>query len=175
MKKGTILSVAFILFMVMGNIIAQDSRIPGGDYKVPLGGEVRNGKLVFQSEDGEFLWWVDSRIQFDGAMYFENKNQLSNGTYLRRLTFAVKAQLWKDWQAELDLDFSEAVLDLRDMFIKYTVPDVNLSFQAGNFKEPFGMERLNSSRLLTFLERTAMSNAIPMGRRVGFAARYWED
>jgi phosphate-selective porin OprO/OprP len=175
MKKSTILSVICILLIAISNISAQDSKIPGGDYSAPIGAEVRNGKLVFESQDGNFRWWIDSRIQLDGAMYFENKNQLSNGTYLRRLTFAVKSQLWKDWEAELDLDFAEAVLDLRDMFIKYKVPDVNLSFQAGNFKEPFGMERLNSSRLLSFLERSAMSNAFPMGRRIGFAARYWED
>ncbi len=173
MKKTLTVVLAFLFASAI--IKAQDSKIPGGDFHKPLDTEVRNGKLVFQSEDGDFMWWIDSRIQLDGAMYFENKNPLSNGTYLRRLTFAVKAQLWKDWNAEVDLDFSEAVLDLRDMYIKYTVPDVNLSFQAGNFKEPFGMERLNSSRLITFLERTAMSNAFPLGRRIGFAARYWED
>lgn len=175
MKKIIIVSILFILSINISSVLAQDSRIPGGDYKVPLAADVVNGKLVFRSEDGNFAWWIDSRIQFDGAMYFENKNPLSNGTYLRRLTFAVKSTLWKDWQAELDLDFAEATLDLRDAFIKYTVPDVNLTFQAGNFKEPFGMERLNSSRLLTFLERSAVSNAFPMGRRLGFTARYWED
>jgi phosphate-selective porin OprO/OprP len=61
------------------------------------------------------------------------------------------------------------------MWVQYTIPDVNLSFRAGNFKEPFGMERLNSSRLLTFLERSSVANAIPLGRRMGIAARYWTD
>ncbi len=161
-------------------ILAQDSRIPGGDQKVPLGAEVRNGKLVFASEDGEYRWWFDSRIQLDGAMYFENKNAMSNGFTFRRLTFAMKSLLTKDWEAELDLDFAEQVstksqLELRDAWIKYTVPDVNLSFQVGHFKEPFGMERLNSSRLLIFLERSSISNALPLGRRVGLSGRYWTD
>jgi phosphate-selective porin OprO/OprP len=161
-------------------LYAQDSRIPGGDQKVPLGADVRNGKLVFQSEDGEYRWWFDSRIQVDGAMYFENKNAMSNGFTFRRLTFALKSVLGKDWESEIDLDFAEQVstksqIELRDAFIKYTVPDVNLTFQAGHFKEPFGMERLNSSRLLTFLERSAISNAIPMGRRFGFSTRYWTE
>ncbi len=173
MKKALLFSIILMLYSI--NIFGQDSRIPGGDYSDPIKTKVMNGKLVFESEDGNFRWWIDSRVQLDGAMYFENKNPLSNGTVFRRLTFAVKSQLWKDWQAELDLDFAEAVLDLRDAFVKYTVPDVNLTFQAGNFKEPFGMERLNSSRLLTFLERTAVSNAFPLGRRIGFTARYWED
>lgn len=37
------------------------------------------------------------------------------------------------------------------------------------------MENLNSSRLLTFLERTAITNALRIGRRIGVSARYWND
>ena len=51
-------------------------------------------------------------LQIDGAMYFENKNQMSNGTLLRRLTFALKRFLWKDWQAEFDVDFGEECLSI---------------------------------------------------------------
>jgi len=170
------------MFSILGlsELNAQDAKVPGGDQRLPLGAEMRNGKLVFESENGDFRWWFDSRIQFDGAIYNENKNEMSNGTTLRRLTFAVKALLWRDWEAEVDVDFAEAVstnsqIALRDMWVQYTFPVFNLSLRAGNFKEPFGMERLNSSRLLTFLERSAISNAIPLGRRVGVSARYWTN
>ena len=178
-RKNFMLVVLISVFSILGlnELMAQ---VPGGDQTVPLGAEMRNGKLVFESEDGNFRWWFDSRIQFDGAIYFENKNALSNGVHLRRATFAVKTLLYRDWQAEVDIDFAEAVstksqVELRDMWIKYTFAKFNLSLQAGNFKEPFGMERLNSSRLLLFLERSAISSAIPMGRRVGISARYWTD
>ena len=77
------------------------------------------------------------------------------------------------------MDFGENVsvdnqTDWRDMWIQYTHPKFNLSLRVGNFKEPFGMERLNSSRLLTFLERSAVSG-IPLGRRIGGSVRYWTD
>ncbi len=183
MKKNLIskLVLVFVLILITDvTMNAQETRIPGGEQKIPLGVDVRNGKLFFETKDGNFSWWFDSRLQIDAAMYFENKNAMSNGTLLRRLTFAMKAVLWKNWQAEFDMDFGEAVsvnpqTDFRDMWVKYTFPNFNLSLQAGNFKEPFGMERLNSSRLLTFLERSAISNALPLGRRVGFSARYWTD
>ena len=50
----------------------------------------------------------------------------------KRQTFALKALLWKDWQAEVDIDFAEAVstnsqVELRDMWVKYTFPKFNLS------------------------------------------------
>ena len=167
-------------FLSVNLVYAQDSRVPGGEQKIPLGSEVRNGKLVFKTEDENFMWWFDSRIQIDGAMYFENLNPMSNGSIFRRLTFALKAVLWKDWQAEFDVDFGEDVVvdpqtSLRDMWVKYTFPKFNLSLQVGNFKEPYGMERLNSSRLLTFLERSAPTNAFTLGRRIGASARYWTD
>ncbi len=181
-NKQTYLLTFLFAFLVMSAelIFAQDARVPGGEQKVPLGANVRNGKLFFESEDGNFAWWFDSRLQIDGAMYFENKNAMSNGTLLRRLTFALKAVLWKDWQAEFDVDFGEAVsvdqqTSLRDMWVKYTFPNFNLALQAGNFKEPYGMENLNSSRLLTFLERSAITNAMRLGRRIGVSARYWTD
>jgi phosphate-selective porin OprO/OprP len=176
----SIIVVVVLMMVGLQGVVAQDSRIPGGDLADSIKAEVRNGKLVFESRNGDFRWWFDSRIQVDAAMYFENKNAMSNGATFRRLTFALKAMLHKHWEAELDVDFAEAVdtksqVDLRDMFIKYTFPEINLSLQVGNFKEPFGMERLNSSRLLTFLERSAVSNALPLGRRIGLSARYWME
>ncbi len=174
---------SFILFAMLALAFplgaqAQDSRIPGGSMEDSIRSVVRNGKLIFQSDNKDFRWWFDSRIQVDGAMYFENKNAMSNGATFRRLTFAMKAQLQRDWEAEVDVDFAEQVdtksqIELRDMWLKYSPPDWNMSFQVGHFKEPFGLERLNSSRLLTFLERSSISNALPLGRRIGLQARYW--
>ncbi|MBP9211297.1 MAG: hypothetical protein KBF97_00785 [Bacteroidetes bacterium] len=183
MNTRTLTILQRILFLSLMSgllLVAQDSRIPGGDQYDSLKASVRNGKMVFESADGEFRWWFDSRLQIDAAMYFENKNAMSNGAHFRRLTFAVKSKLHRDWEVELDMDFAEQVdtkpqTELRDMWIKYTVPMTNLSLQVGHFKEPFGLERLNSSRLLTFLERSSISNALPLGRRLGISARYWWD
>jgi phosphate-selective porin OprO and OprP len=173
-------TVCYVLLSIMlvsgaGTLLAQGEGDTNNGPKIPLGAEARSGKLVFESKDGDFKWWIDSRIQIDAAMYFENKNPLSNGTIMRRATFALKSVLWKNWQAELDMDFGDALLDARDIWIRYTFPRTNIALQVGNFKEPFGLERLNSSRLLTFLERSAVSNAFPLGRRMGLSGRYWND
>lgn len=173
-----LLIAAALLFGSSAALLASDAKVPGGDEKIALKSQARNGKLVFESEDGDYRWWFDSRVQFDGGWFFENKNEMSNSFVLRRVTFALKAQLARDWQAEVDVDFGEATypeanLDARDMWIKYSVPNTGLAFTAGNFKEPFGMERLNSSRLLTFLERSAPTNAFALGRRIGVSGRYY--
>ncbi|HEX9252009.1 MAG TPA: porin [Ignavibacteriaceae bacterium] len=180
-KKHFVLIITISLLSILGvnELYAQDDKIPGGNQEVPLGVKERNGKLLFSSDNGDFQWWFDSRIQVDGAIYNENLNEMSNGIILRRATFALKAVLWKDWQAEFDMDFGEDVsvdnqTDWRDMWIKYTFPKFNLSLQVGNFKEPFGLERLGSSRMLTFMERSTVSG-ITLGRRMGGSARYWTN
>ena len=179
MKKhwvSTIVLVLACLFVGTTMLVAQDARVPGQDaIKVPLGIEARDGKLVFESKDTTFQWWFDSRIQVDGAAYFENKNPMSNGTIMRKVTFAMKTIIWKNWQAEVDVDYGEDILDLRDAFVQYNFPTMDLSLKIGNFKEPFGLDELISSRLLTFMERTCVSNAIALGRRVGFSANYWTN
>lgn len=172
--------IAAIFLISAGLTFAQDSKVPGGNERMPLGAEMRNGKLVFESENGDFLWWFDSRLQVDAAMFFENKNAMSNGSLFRRLTFAMKTVIRKNWEAEFDVDFGEDVsvdpqTDLRDMWIQYTFRALNVSLRVGNFKDPFGMERLNSSRILIFLERSTPTNAFALGRRIGASARYWND
>ena len=181
MKKGLLLTLVSLFLLSSGIVLSQEhGKELGSEEGVPLKTHAKSGKLIFESDNGDFQWWIDSRIQIDGAMFFENKNPLSNGAQIRRATFAVKSVLWKDWQAEIDLDFAEGVetdrgVDARDIWIKYNFPTTNLAIQVGNFKEPFGLERLNSSRLLTFLERSAPTNAMTLGRRLGASVRYWTD
>jgi phosphate-selective porin OprO/OprP len=165
----------FGVFFLLGPdiVLAQTEGTYGDRKHDPTTLEPRLGTKIYQSADEMFKVWVDSRLQIDAAMYFENKNPLSNGTIMRRATFALKSVLWKDWQMEIDMDFAENALDARDMWIRYNFRKVNTSLTVGNFKEPFGLERLGSSRLLTFMERAMVSNAFPLGRRMGLAARYW--
>ncbi|MFH0992675.1 MAG: DUF47 family protein [bacterium] len=62
-----------------------------------------------------------TKVQF----YKKETNKIAERikrTIFRRLTFAFKSVLWKDWQAEMDIDFAEAVLDLRDMWIQWLQP-----------------------------------------------------
>jgi phosphate-selective porin OprO/OprP len=141
-----------------------------------LAPSVRNGRLLFASRSGDFRWWFDARLQVDGALYIEHLNSLSDGALLRRLTFAMKAGLYRDWETELGVDFGEQSdgkpqITLRDMLVRYAPPSAWFSLQAGNFKEPFGLEQLTSDRALTFMERSSASEAFGLGRRLGVQLR----
>ena len=114
-------------------------------------------------------------VTIAGALAYLQYKKLMNYT-LKFKRLRVKRLNFNEFDFDLGEDVSvDPQTSLRDMWIQYTLPDVNLSFRVGNFKDPYGMERLNSSRLLTFLERSTVSNALTLGRRLGVSARYWND
>ncbi len=141
-----------------------------------------DGILIFKSNDGQFQTRFDVRMFMDGAVYFENKNKdiLSSGTDLRRARFAMKVKLWKDWRAEWDFNFSPYIknedkkdepLEIKDMWLSYRGVD-QMEIQLGQFKPPFSLEELTSSRMLTFLER-AYPNEFAPDRRMGLGVSRW--
>lgn len=129
------------------------------------------GILLFKSDDDRFKWWLDGRLNLDAAMYLNSDNTLANGVELRRARFALNMVLWKDWAAQFDIDFVDNAVDVKDAWIGYTgVPNTLVRF--GNFRAPFGLETLTSSRYITFMERSLIDNFSP-DRRFGLGGSRW--
>lgn len=138
-----------------------------------LNAEARNGILTFESKDGNYKFWLDNRVYFDGAYFFDKNtyNPIGNGVTIRRARFAVKAILHKNWYAELDLDFAGSQLELKDAYIKYTNDAGVFNVKAGHFREGFSMETTTTSRYVTFIERSLPSKFSP-SRHLGFQVNY---
>lgn len=129
------------------------------------------GVLVAQTPDGAFKWWLDGRLNLDTAYYFNSDNTLANGVELRRARFAINMALWKTWAAQFDVDFVENAVDVKDAWVGYTGLG-NTVIRAGNFRTPFGLETLTSSRYITFMERSLIDNFSP-DRRMGIGGGRW--
>jgi len=141
---------------------------PAGAATTPLQAESKNGVLVFSSDDGQFKWWLDARINLDGAFFIEDKNSLGDGVQLRRARLAIKTQLWGDWYAESDVDLSGEAVAMKDAFVRYDALFHHTGYvRVGNFKEPFGLEEVTSSRNLIFLERSQGLDAFVPNRKMG--------
>jgi phosphate-selective porin OprO/OprP len=138
----------------------------------PLDVENRNGILVFESKDQQYRLWFDIRVQVDGQMAIgKTMNPIGNGTSIRRARFAAKTNLTPNWYGEIDLDFSNGVLELNDAYIQYDFRN-GLAFRTGNFKERFSMSQTSSSRYLNFLERAMVVTAFAPSRHVGLEGSY---
>ncbi len=133
--------------------------------RVKLNPESRDGILMFSSTDNKFRYWFDNRVYFDGAMYFGDntyqgeENTIGNGVNIRRMRFAIKTILWGHWGGEIDFDFGNNGVDIKDAYIRYI--GKNWQIKAGHFREPFSIETMTTSRYITLMERPYATEQAP--------------
>ena len=175
-RLALILAAAFILLPSVAAVAGSVSLEPTAN----------DGILVFESKDGAFKWWVDSRVYLDMAMYMDDDAEftmdiggedvelgLGSGVQIRRARMAWKAILWNDWYAEVDVDFAEEATALKDAYIRYgNLFDGSGYVRVGNFRTPFGLEENTSSRYLLFMERSQGTDPFVPGRRIGAEVAY---
>ena len=139
----------------------------------PVKAELQDGFLVFQNKNAGYRLWFDIRVQTDAAIFWgepEGFDKIGNGASLRRARFAVKGQLNEDWYGEVDLDFGNGSLELKDAYMRFDgVP--NMAIQVGNFKECFAIQTNTTSRYLQFIERP-MATAFAPSRHLGAQVSY---
>ena len=73
--------------------------------------------------------------------------------------------MYSNWGYELGVDFAGGDADVKDAYIEY-LGEFDSSTKIGQFKEPFSLEELTSSRYITFMER-ALPNEFAPGRNIG--------
>ncbi len=136
------------------------------------------GGVEASTYDGAFSFQLGGRLMVDAAFYDqdERENNLGDGTELRRSRIDVEGRMFHDWIYELAVDFADAEgkVDVKDAYIGYEGwwP---ASFKVGQFKEPFSLEELTSSKYITFMER-ALPNEFAPGRNIGIGGhRYWDS
>ncbi len=172
--------VVIALVLAAGTLPAQDSlksivkRVrPGKEVMIQKGySDWEHGILFWHSEDEAFYGRFDVRAFLNGAYFFENLNELSNGTHLRKGRFAIKMQLWRQWRVEWDIDVAEGIVELKDMWLSYNHYNTDY-IKFGHFKVPFGLEILTTSRYIPFPERAYNALAFKMGRRMGIEYGRW--
>jgi phosphate-selective porin OprO/OprP len=133
----------------------------------------KDGILVIQSEDGNFRYQLDARIYIDFATYDEDETiiDLHAGSEIRRMRLAFKTVLWKDWLAEFDVDFAENSVGIKDAWVGYQGIK-NTLIRVGNYRSPFCLEELTSSRYGSFIERS-LADAFAPGRLIGLGISEW--
>ena len=148
--------------------------------KFTLFPSAQNSVFVLENKEKGYKFWMDNRVQFDGAYYFNLKNGMLNdknepvmpgGVSLRRVRMAVKAMINKNWYGEVDVNFSNGVFELEDAYVQF-LGLKNFTFMAGNFKEDFSMEETTTSRYTTFMERAMVVSAFAPGRHAGILAQW---
>jgi phosphate-selective porin OprO/OprP len=135
----------------------------------------KGGHLKFSSADGEFKFQVGGRLMVDTARFFNTQgpNKLHSGTEIRRARLFMAGEVFNDWKFKNQIDFAGDGVSVKDAWLRYTgfkPTDITV----GQFKEPFSLEELTSSKYITFMER-ALPNAFAPSRHIGAGVNYNGD
>ena len=138
--------------------LAQKGVITLAEYE-KLKGQRKASEVTMNTDDGFKFSNADNSAsiqigtlqQFDLADYDEDNAKLSNGTDLRRSRLSIAGNFLTDWQYRVEYEFV-GTSGITDAYVAYT-RFKPLTFTAGQFKQPFGMEALAQDKGTTFMER----------------------
>jgi phosphate-selective porin OprO and OprP len=130
--------------------------------------------LNVSTADSNFVFKIRGYVQADSRVFLgDDETVKGNDTFLlRRVRPIIEGAVWKDFEYRLMFDFASGVTSgtgnnafLQDGYVNWHHWD-EFQVQAGKFKEPVGLERLQSGANLLFIERGLPTQLVP-NRDVG--------
>ena len=134
------------------------------------------GGAKFKTDDvsikvgGRLMYDID---WFDDEAFTGNTGSGSDSE-LRRARIYVSGE-FGNWEAKVQGDFKDdGDTALSDAYIQYNGWD-DLELVLGKHKEPFGLEEQTSSKDITAIERTMITNALAPGKNYGASLGSFSD
>lgn len=122
--------------------------------------------LSFKSADGAFVLKVRGYLHADSRWFVdEGDPRLADQFLIRRARPFVEGTFFKIFDFRIMPDFGGGTASLQDGYLDARFLE-SLKLRAGKFKEPFGIERLQSATDIRFVERALPTNLVP-NRDVG--------
>lgn len=130
-----------------------------------------NAEVKVSTKGGLKVESGDYKFQFGGRiMYDYNKSELNGETdeddfNLRRGRVFAKGNIAKNWAFKTQ--FNTNGDGVEDLYLRYTGWGKGANVTIGNQKMPFGLEELTSSKDISVLERSAITERYAVGRAEG--------
>lgn len=128
--------------------------------------------LRLDSHNGAFKLKFGGRIQSDWFLFSEGDEiktefgDSKNGSEIRRARIFIGGTIYDDFEFKAQYDFDHDVVSTNDLWISAKNVPVLGTIKFGHFKEPFGLERLTSSKDDSFAEE-AVASALGISRNLG--------
>ncbi|MGC4074390.1 MAG: porin [Nibricoccus sp.] len=129
---------------------------------------VNDKGFTIASGDGANTLRLRGLVQADGRAFFDDDPALTNNnTFLvRRARIIFEGTFSKNVSFLLVPEFAGSAPTLVDAFVNYSLKP-SLQFRIGRFREPVGLEQLQSDSVAFFTERSVVSQLVP-NRDIGF-------
>jgi phosphate-selective porin OprO/OprP len=122
--------------------------------------------FFIQSPDGANKLGVGGYVHFDGRYFINDSTPAVSQFLIRRARLDIRGKLFKYYEFKLLPDFAGGQAIIQDAYVNFNyVPWARV--QAGKYKSPTGLERLQSANAIVFIERGLPTNLFP-NRDLGF-------
>lgn len=120
-----------------------------------------------ESADGQFKFKLSGLLQADHRLAIDDDELQSNDGYLlRRVRPTFQGTLFGKYDFRFTPDFAPTAANVQDAFVNARFQPW-FAVQAGKFKVPVSLERLQSGSDIRFTERSYVSNALLPNRDIG--------
>ena len=114
----------------------------------------------FASPDGNYKVQFGGIVQADGRFFTTGDNSTASTFYLNRARPILTGTLWKYYDFNFTPDFGQGKVVIQDAYINDTMFG-HANLQAGKYKAPFDLERLQVDRYLEYSQRSEIQNLVP--------------
>ena len=120
----------------------------------------RDGFFFIRSPDGGSQLRIGGYTQFDGRFFVDESGAPPGQFVFRRIRPELRGTVFQHYDFRLLTDFAGGKLVVEDAYVDVHYSDL-LELRAGKFKVPFGLEILQSTPAVTFIERGLPSLLAP--------------
>jgi len=131
--------------------------------------EANNALLKYNNAEN-FQLWSNVLIGIESSVFSKSTyNEIGDGIQLYNARISLGSKLFDSWRAKIELDFHNSTVSLKDIYLMYELNNINI--KAGNYNEPFSMEKLTEPQFSSFTNYSLISEMAP-GRHLGLSATY---
>lgn len=127
---------------------------------------------AFAQDSEKLSLKVNGRGYIDATGVFQNDQEhISSGANISDLRIGISGKYQK-WSAKIDLGYADQKVSFKDVYLQYNFKKKNY-IRAGHYAEPFGIDYMESSGNIKFVDAGIVQQTFSPGRRLGLEYMAW--
>jgi len=118
---------------------------------------------------------IKGRLHLDAATYDSDNQSLKGNADVRRARINLYGDINDEWRYVFENNFNDKYWNVEKVYLNYKPHQSQWNFRFGQQKVPSGLEHMESSNAITFIERAAVIDALARGLRGGVTTKYVAD
>jgi phosphate-selective porin OprO/OprP len=131
---------------------------------------VWKGAPELSSADGKYKMKMRGRIFTDWGSISDNSGKVADTTEFRAARLGIEGIIMRDIKYRFEVDFAGGNSNVKDAYMEWSLKPISIA--VGQYKVPVSLEEQTSSRYITFIERSGITDAFGFGRNIGIAANF---